>query len=176
MLVHVIDVANPSWDKQERAVLNVLSEMGVGDKPIVRVLNKIDLLDEEDAEMLKYEAAFAENTVAVSALFGEGMEEFVVAVEDSLNLLLVPIELVIPYSKGQHLSIIHEQGVVETIDYQADGTYVLGRVPPATAKRLKKYSLEGDNDGKESQQTTTKKSTDDETDWVTLGRGRHSKE
>jgi len=176
VLVHVIDVANPSWDKQERAVLNVLSEMGVGDKPIVRVLNKIDLLDEEDAEMLKYEAAFAENTVAVSALFGEGMEEFVVAVEDSLNLLLVPIELVIPYSKGQHLSIIHEQGVVETIDYQADGTYVLGRVPPATAKRLKKYSLVGDNDGKESQQTTTKKSTDDETDWVTLGRGRHSKE
>jgi len=170
VLVHVIDVANPSWDKQERAVRAVLSDMGVGDKPIVRVLNKIDLLDEEDAEMLKYEAAFAENTVAVSALFGEGMEDFVEAVEDALNALLVRVELVIPYSNGQDLSVIHEQGVVETIDYKADGTYVLGRVPPATANRLQKYSLSSDSDEKAEQ------STDDEIDWVGLGRGRHSSE
>jgi len=178
VLVHVIDVANPSWDKQERAVRAVLSDMGVSDKPMVRVLNKIDLLDEEDAEMLRYEAAFAENTVAVSALFGEGMTDFVGAVEDSLNSLLVPIELVIPYSKGQDLSVIHEQGVVETIEYQAEGTYVLGRLPPATANRFQKYNLVGDNDGskEESQQTATGKNTDDETDWIALGRGRHSKE
>lgn len=174
VLVHVIDVANPSWEKQERAVLAVLSDMGVGDKPIVRVLNKIDLLDEEDSEMLKYEAAFLDNTVAVSALFGEGMGDFVETVEESLNALLVPIELVIPYSNGQDLSIIHEQGVVETIDYQEDGTYVLGRVPAATANRLQKYSLV-DNNAEESQQTK-KQSTDDEIDWVALGRGRHSPE
>merc|ERR1711865_41052 len=152
VLVHVIDVANPSWDKQERAVRAVLSDMGVSDKPMVRVLNKIDLLDEDDAEVLRYEAAFAENTVAVSALFGEGMTDFVCAVEDSLNSLLVPIELVIPYSKGQDLSLIHEQGVVEIIDYQADGTYVLGRIPPAMANRLQIYSVVGNNDCEESQQ------------------------
>jgi len=176
VLVHVIDVANPSWDKQERAVRAVLSDMGVGDKPIVRVLNKIDLLDEEEAEMLQYEAAFAENTVAVSALYGEGMEDFVGAVEDALNSLLVPIELVIPYSKGQDLSIIHEQGVVETIDYQAEGTYVMAKVPEAIANRLQKYSLVGDSHTNEHPQTTTNNGTDDEIDWVALGRGRHSKE
>lgn len=176
VLVHVIDVANPSWDKQERAVRAVLSDMGVGDKPIVRVLNKIDLLDDEEAEMLQYEAAFAENTVAVSALYGEGMEDFVGAVEDALNALLVPIELVIPYSKGQDLSIIHEQGVVETIDYQAEGTYVLAKVPEAIANRLQRYSLVGDRNGNEHPQSTTNNGTDDEIDWVALGRGRHSQE
>lgn len=180
VLVHVIDVANPSWDKQERAVRAVLSDMGVADKPVVRVLNKIDLLDDEDAEMLRYEAAFAENTVAVSALYGEGMEDFVEAVEDALNSMLVPIELVIPYSKGQDLSVVHEQGVVETIDYRAEGTYVLGRVPPATANRLQKYSLKSDNnDGGEPHHqntATTKKNADDEIDWAALGRGRHSTE
>jgi len=174
VLVHVIDVANPSWDKQERAVRVVLSDMGVGDKPIVRVLNKIDLLDEEEEEIIRYEAAFAENTVVVSALFGEGMEEFVCAVEDSLNSLLVPIELVIPYSKGQDLSLIHEQGVVEIIDYQADGTYVLGRIPPAMANRLQIYSVVGNSDCEESQQNEN--SVDDEIDWTDVGRGRHSKE
>ncbi len=173
VLVHVIDVANPSWDKQERAVRAVLSDMGVGDKPVVRVLNKIDLLEDEEAEMLRYEAAFAENTVAVSALYGEGMEDFVEAVEDALNSMLTPIELVIPYSNGQDLSVIHEQGVVETIEYQADGTYVLGRVPQAMANRFQKYSISGNA---QEQAAKKKKESDDEIDWVALGRGRHSKE
>ena len=171
VLVHVIDVANPSWDKQERAVRAVLSDMGVGDKPIVRVLNKIDLLDDEEAEMLRYEAAFAENTVAVSALYGEGMEDFVEAVEDALNSMLTSVELIIPYSDGQEMNIIHEQGVVETIDYRTEGTYVLGRVPPAVANRLQKYCISGEE---QSQQATA--TPDDEIDWAALGRGRHSKE
>lgn len=144
VLVHVIDVANPSWKKQERAVRAVLNDMGVGSKPIVRILNKIDLLDDDDREYLKYETAFAEKTVAASALFGEGMEEFVEAVEEALNDLLVPIELLIPYSKGQDLSAIHDQGVVEIIDYQSDGTYVLGKVSPEIANRLQKYTITGE--------------------------------
>jgi GTP-binding protein HflX len=180
VLVHVIDVANPSWDKQERAVRAVLSDMNVDDKPVVRVLNKIDLLDDEDAEMLRYEAAFAENTVAVSALHGEGMEDFVEAVEDALNSMLINIELIIPYSNGQDLSVIHEQGVVETIDYRAEGTYVLGRIPPAIANRLQKYSLAANTTNGHEQQTTTATTkttnSDDEIDWAALGRGRHSKE
>ena len=176
VLVHVIDVANPSWEKQERAVRAVLSDMGLAAKPVVRVLNKIDLLEEEDAEMFRYEAAFAENTVAVSALSGEGMEDFVVAVEDALNSLLVPVELVIPYKNGQDLSVIHEQGVVETIEYQTDGTYVLGRVPEAMANRFQKYSLMDDNNGNETQEIIEEERTDDEVDWVALGRGRHGKD
>jgi GTPase len=168
VLVHVIDVSNPSWEKQERAVRAVLSDMNCGDKPIVRVLNKVDLLDEDDAEYLKYEAAFADNTVVVSALYGDGMEDFIGAVEESLNDLLVPVELLLPYSKGQELSIIHDQGVVETIDYQTDGTYVLGRVPPAIANRLERYAVAKD--------TSTANSENDGMDWTSVARGRHNQE
>jgi GTP-binding protein HflX len=173
VLVHVIDVSNPSWEKQERAVRSVLADMGVGDKPIVRVLNKIDLLDDDDAEYLKYEAAFAENTVAVSALYGNGMDEFIGAVEYSLNALLAPIEVVIPYNKGQELNSIHEHGVVEVIDYQTDGTYVLGRVPAAVANRLERYSVLKNNANDASEVGESKKSGD-ETDWAAVARGRHN--
>ena len=51
------DVSNPCWRKQEVSVTSVLDEIGAGDTPIIRVFNKIDLLDAEDAEILKYEAA-----------------------------------------------------------------------------------------------------------------------
>jgi GTP-binding protein HflX len=167
VLIHVIDVSNPTWEKQERAVLSVLSDIEAGGKPIVRVLNKIDLLDPEDAEYLKYEAALTENTVAVSSLYGDGMQDFVAVVEEALSDLLVPIEMEIPYSKGDELNAIHEQGNVETIDYRDNGTYVVGRVPRSIAMRLEQYSL-----NKVEASPDAKKAAD-EIDWVAIGRGRH---
>eukprot|EP00980_Cylindrotheca_fusiformis_P017847 scaffold5653_cov147-Cylindrotheca_fusiformis.AAC.9 len=167
VLVHVIDVSNPSWEKQERAVNAVLADIGVDDKPIVRVLNKIDLLDPEDAEYLKYEAALLDNTVAVSALYGDGMQDFVAVVEESLSELLVPIEMEIPYDKGYELSSIHEQGNVETIDYRQNGTYVVARVPASVANRLAEYSFDKDT-------TSNEPKEGDEIDWAAIGRGRHS--
>eukprot|EP00526_Cylindrotheca_closterium_P008110 CAMPEP_0113619082 /NCGR_PEP_ID=MMETSP0017_2-20120614/9681_1 /TAXON_ID=2856 /ORGANISM="Cylindrotheca closterium" /LENGTH=648 /DNA_ID=CAMNT_0000528635 /DNA_START=136 /DNA_END=2082 /DNA_ORIENTATION=+ /assembly_acc=CAM_ASM_000147 len=169
VLVHVIDVSNPTWEKQERAVNAVLADIGIEDKPIVRVLNKIDLLDPEDAEYLRYEAAFSDNTVPVSALYGDGLQDFVAVVEEAMSDLLVPIEMEIPFNKGEELNLIHEQGNVETIDYRPNGTYVVARVPTALANRLEQYSLSDPDE-------PAKEGDEDEIDWVAIGRGRHSVE
>jgi len=169
VLVHVIDVANPTWEKQERAVQQVLADMGAADKPIVRVLNKIDLLDAEDAEYLRYEAAMTDLTVAVSALHGEGMQDFVAVVEEAMTSLLVAIEVIIPYNKGDELSTVHEQGNVETVDYRPEGTYVRALVPTAVANRLERYSVQGESEATEA----SKQGDNDEIDWVSVGRGRH---
>mmetsp|Transcript_33338 Transcript_33338/g.70135 ORF Transcript_33338/g.70135 Transcript_33338/m.70135 type:complete len:647 (+) Transcript_33338:174-2114(+) len=168
VLVHVVDVSNPTWRKQEVSVTDVLGEIGAGDKPIVRVFNKLDLLDPEDAEMLKYEAACADDfSVGISSLTGEGISDFVAVVEDSLSDLLVPIELELPYSSGDDVNLIHEVGSIEVIDYREMGTYVLGRVPRALAMRLEKYSVSSEDEEKAD--------SADEIDWVALGRGRHEK-
>lgn len=103
VLIHIIDVSSPTWEKQEQAVQSVLAVMGAADKPIVRVFNKIDLLDPDDAEYLKSQAALSHNSVAVSALHGDGMQDFVAVVEEALSDLLVPIEVEIPYSKGDEV-------------------------------------------------------------------------
>lgn len=106
VLVHLVDVSNPSWRKQEASVTDVLEEIGAGEIPLVRVFNKLDLLDPEDAEMIKYEAACAEDfSVGISSLTGEGLSDFVAVVEDALSGLLVPVELELPYSCGNEVSI-----------------------------------------------------------------------
>jgi GTP-binding protein HflX len=169
VLVHVIDVANRSWEKQERAVKAVLADIGCADKPIVRVLNKIDLLDPEDAEYLKYEAAATDLTVAVSALKGDGIQDFVAVVEEAMMSLLVPIEVIIPYSKGDELNIVHEQGHVEVVDYREKGTYVRAMVPASVANRLERFNVQPIK--LTSKRTEVKK---DDLDWVALGRGRHT--
>jgi GTP-binding protein HflX len=169
VLIHVIDVSNPTWEKQERAVISVLTDMGAADKPIVRVLNKIDLLDPLVAERLKVETStMAALTVAVSALNGDGLMDFVAVVEEALVDLLVPIEVEIPYSKGDELNAVHEQGNVEVVDYRAEGTYVQALVPTAVAERLSKYSV-----NPEPSTAQGRSGIDDGIDWVSIGRGRH---
>ena len=168
VLIHIIDVANPTWRKQEESVATVLNEIGAGDKPIVRVFNKLDLLEPDDAEMLKYEAACAEDfSVGISSKTAEGLSDFVAVVEDALAGLLVPVELELPYSCGDVVNTIHEVGSIETIDYRENGTYVVGRVPRSLAMKLERYNvaLVG---------TSSEKDVQNEIDWAAIGRGRHT--
>jgi GTPase len=168
VLIHIIDVSNPMWEKQEWAVLKVLADMNVGDKPVVRILNKIDLLDQVDAELVKYQAAAAKHTVAVSALRGDGMQDFVAVVEETMTELLVRIEVELPYSLGDELNSVHEQGNVELVDYRASGTYVRALVPRSIAMRLECYSVVPT-----PHENADTKVKNDGADWVALGRGRH---
>ena len=172
VLVHVIDISNPSWKKQERAVNAVLADIGAADKPVVRVLNKIDLVNHVDAEYYRQEASMTDMTVVVSALNGDGIGDFVSVVEDAMSELLESIEVIIPYSKGDELNSVHEQGNVEVVDYREQGTYVRAYVPKSIANRLAPYSIREPQspftDGK------NKKTMYDTDDWVAIGRGRHS--
>jgi hypothetical protein len=72
---------------------------------------------------------------------------------------------------SQKLNLIHEVGAVETVDYRATGTYVVGRVPKAVANRLAPYYVNGF--GAEAMAKSKENFPDDEIDWVALGRGRH---
>ena len=45
MLVHVIDVSNPSWQEQMEVVESLLRDLDLNSIPCLRVFNKIDMLD-----------------------------------------------------------------------------------------------------------------------------------
>jgi len=170
VLVHIMDVNNPVWEKQEVAVKQVLSEIGAGDKPIVRVFNKIDMLDNDVAEDLQYEAVMMPGyAVATSALTGTGMVDFVAAVEDALKDLLVPIEVLLPYCNGKEVNMIQEVGHVENIEYKVEGTYLQARVPVAVANRLTHFNVDGEN----SINLTDASASEDGIDWVVTKRDRH---
>ena len=157
-----------------KKVLTVLGEIGAGDKPIVRVFNKLDLLDADDAETLKYEAAVSDDcAVGISSLTGEGLGDFVAVVEDALSGLLVPVELEIPYSCGNEINHIHEVGSIEVIDYREKGTFVSGRVPRSLAMKLRQYSVVSAADLYD--EAKRMEAGDNEIDWTAIGKGRHEK-
>jgi len=183
VLLHVIDVSNPVWQKQEVAVKRVLKEIGAEDKIMVRALNKIDLLDQDVAEDLQYQAAMRDDySVAISSLTGEGMTDLVATIEDAMMSMLIPIEVILPYANGKEVNMVQEVGHVEEIEYRENGTYLLARVPEAIANRLRPFYMNHSNNdhgfGKKSTNdgniNAKDKEDDEEIDWVAIGRGRHS--
>lgn len=47
ILLHVVDISHPSFEEQIAVVNETLSDLGVSDKPVIFVFNKIDMLPDE---------------------------------------------------------------------------------------------------------------------------------
>jgi len=74
LLLHVIDASAPDRERRERAVRDVLTEIGAGHVPVLEVFNKCDQLAPADRERV---AATAPGAVCVSAKLGEGVRDLV---------------------------------------------------------------------------------------------------
>jgi GTP-binding protein HflX len=75
LLLHIIDpVQNDAADKSEE-VIKILGEIGIEDKKIITVINKIDLLSDEQVDFLltKFEILAGRPVVAVSAKTGKNI-------------------------------------------------------------------------------------------------------
>ena len=74
---HIVDVASASCGRQLGAVEAILSDIGVAGVPLVKVLNKIDLLPGEERELLLRRNGDAHaQTIALSARTGDGVPDF----------------------------------------------------------------------------------------------------
>jgi len=82
ILLHVVDAGSPEMEEQMEAVMDVLTDLHIQDKPIVTVLNKIDLV--KDTYKLREMTARNPDTVYVSALNGDGLKQLMITVERAL--------------------------------------------------------------------------------------------
>ena len=75
-ICHVVDAASPAAEHQLASVEAILADLGIADVPVVKVLNKIDLLaDEERTLLLRRNADRETRTIAISARTGEGVPD-----------------------------------------------------------------------------------------------------
>lgn len=137
LLIHTVDASNPHLAEQMRAVFLVLEELEIAGKPILTVLNKVDVV--EDVAALQSLLAHIPESVAVSAKTGEGITELLTHIDRLLPAPMVIVEYLVPYSDGGVLSMLHEKGQVLELQYASDGIQVRAEVPRAVAQRLERY-------------------------------------
>lgn len=83
LLLHVIDASNPRMDEQIRTVEALLDQLDLGRTPVLRVLNKIDLIEPESAAVL----ARRLGGVPLSALDPKTFAPLIDAIQDRLGWL-----------------------------------------------------------------------------------------
>lgn len=136
LLLHVIDASHPRCQEQSDAVFAVLGELGAADKPVITVYNKTDRLDNPH---LKERLLRLPDSVAISALGGEGITALLDLVRAFLRRRSVEIVLIIPYGDSGVLARLYDIGAVNAADYTADGIRVAASLPPDEAAVFRRY-------------------------------------
>ena len=126
LILHMIDASNPEADTQMLIVYNTLRELGIEDKEVVSLYNKIDIMPEDTILPRDFHA---KHTLKISARTGEGLEEFKELVDKILRQQRIYLEKLIPYKDSAKLALIRKHGELELEDYREDGIYIKAMVP-----------------------------------------------
>jgi GTPase len=133
LIVHVVDGSHPDPFEQLRAVRQVISEIGGGEIMEIIAINKADIASPEVLmEILRKES----NAYAISARTGYGVDNLIKAVEQALPKPKVEIKAIIPFSRGDLVSAVHEQGEIISEEYLPEGTKLHAMVGGALARKI----------------------------------------
>ena len=142
LIVHVVDGSDPDPLEQFNSVREVLQEIKADNIPEIIAINKTDKISDETMGNLK--RIFPE-AVFVSAYSGFGIETLLKTIDDRLPDPSVEMMLTIPYSRGDLLARVHEDGKVLKTEHNDSGTQIHAFVPSELAHQLKQLLADEKN-------------------------------
>ena len=133
VIVHVVDGSHVDPFEQIRAVRTVIDEIGAQEVPEIIAINKSDVADQEVLmEILRKEP----NSYAISVKTGFGIDALIHAIEKTLPRPKIEVDVVVPYSRGDLISAIHEHGEILSEEYVEEGTAIHARVDAGLARQI----------------------------------------
>ena len=121
VIVHVVDGAHPDPGAQLATVRDVIGDVGARDLPEIVVFNKADLVDADRRLLLR---GLEPDAIFVSARTGEGIDELLARISDTLPQWDVELDLLVPYDRGEIIALAHQTARVLDTAYEEDGTRI----------------------------------------------------
>lgn len=135
LILHVVDGSSADAQKQALAVMSVLKELDVLDKPRITVINKIDLI--ENLPMLERLSGLWPDSITVSALERIGLSQLLEKIGEFLPEAWEEYSAILPFEAGALISLIHEEGKVLEQEYTGQGISIKAHVPKRIAGFLR---------------------------------------
>ncbi|MFC6357247.1 GTPase HflX [Luethyella okanaganae] len=136
LIVHVVDGSHPDPAGQLTAVRDVIGEVGARAIPELVVFNKSDLIGEDERLVLR---GLEPRAIFASARTGEGIGRVLAAIGEMLPDPSVEVELIVPYDRGDLVSVLHEKGRVISTDYAETGTRVTALISPELEAQFRPF-------------------------------------
>ena len=138
ILVHVVDASNPSREEQMRVVYDTIKELKCFDKPVITVFNKID----RAVELPLPADPHAVKVAKLSALTGQGQEDFLQALEDVVKSFKSSLHVLVPYTEGHLIGLIHKSCDIIEEEHTDTGVRFVLYANEEMSNRLNPFCIE----------------------------------
>lgn len=142
LLLHVVDASAGQREPQMQAVREVLAEIGAHSRRGVLVFNKIDELDEVGLAVIERKYPDA---LFVSAREGRGIDEVLARISSEAAADGVVMSVVIPYTRGDLVTLAHERAHILSEEHTDDGTALTLRASSDTAGQFAAFVSRSDS-------------------------------
>ncbi|MCI9128788.1 MAG: GTPase HflX [Eggerthellaceae bacterium] len=126
LILHVVDASDAGFDAHMRSVTETLGQIGAHEIPSVLVMNKSDLLDDDQARAFKKRFPDA---IFTSSSTGAGLDELLERIQLSISATEVTLDVIIPYAKTGLAAKAHESCSVLSERYEEGGIRMTLRCP-----------------------------------------------
>ena len=143
LILHVSDASNRLSAEQDAQVEIVLKELEAEKRPRLRVMNKIDLLDDEVAQSLLADSMReGSNTVYVSAAEGTGLDSLLRRIDALIEEDPVSrVHLRIPQQEGKTLAMLEAKSRIYSRKYKDGAVELDVEAPASVVRRVKGFML-----------------------------------
>lgn len=139
-LVHVLDASEPKVFTFFETTMKVLSELDISEKPMIVVLNKIDLVD--DAVRLQELRSRFEDAVFISVKTGEGIDVLLDRLNGMILNRVVHLRLRLPQARMDLASMIHREGKTLSTEYEGNDVLIDCVLPKRLEAKVIEFSIE----------------------------------
>ena len=138
-LVHVLDASSQEIFSFYETTVSVLKELGAAEKPTVLVLNKMDLVADDEERVQELKAHFGEDAVFLSVATGEGMDALIGKMSDLMVDRVARLKLRIPQARQDVIALLHREAKILSTDYEGNDVLLTSIVPHALRHRVEKF-------------------------------------
>ena len=139
LILHVIDASSEEFEGQIAAVDKVLEQIGAQSIPRIEVFNKCDLLSREEVAALASRFPFS---LQVSAHSGLGIDGLVGQMAQAASAADALLEVLIPYTRGDLVSLAHERCHIVSEAHEEGGTRISMRAGASYAGSFQGFAVQ----------------------------------
>ena len=151
LILHVSDASSRLSAEQDAQVEIVLKELEADNRPRLRVMNKVDLLDVEVAASLLADAARESGaakgraghgvpTVYVSAIEGTGLDRLLERIDQMIEEDPVSrVKLLLPQSEGKLLALLEAKARIYSRKYKDGSVELEVDAPESVVRRVREW-------------------------------------
>jgi GTP-binding protein HflX len=141
VLLHVVDGSHPDWEGQLKVVEKVLSELGLADRPVLPVFNKIDAVLDAQGFTRRVRELYP-TAVITSTMRTDGLAPLKARLRELERAGRVAVRVRLPLAEGARLAELYREGEVLSRDQVGESYEIMVRLEPSKLERLRRAGME----------------------------------